>query len=30
MSDFKDKTETFKFRPVKEQKPQVNRRENDE
>lgn len=30
MSDFNDKTQTFKFRPVREDKPQVNRSEDDE
>lgn len=30
MSDYNDKTQTFKFSPVKDEKPQINRSENDE
>lgn len=30
MSDYNDKTQTFKFNPVKDEKPQINRSEDDE
>lgn len=29
MKDYNDKSETFEFKPVREEKPQINRREND-